>query len=761
MSSDSLKDKGFSLIESGKLQDAADMFSSILEKDSLDAESYLALGSLLCELGDISMGLSHIDRAIQLDPNYPDAFVIKGKIFLSQKQLREAAEHFARATILDHDYAEAWSMLGHTLGLMENYSEALVASKKALAIDQNLPDALLTLGHVHANTGDIDEAINTYRILLRILPNHPVAWITLARLHVITREYDEAQMCFEKAISIMGESEELLTELGNLYVRQERLDKARACFHKVIARWPDSKTALIDLALVYQKLNNINQAQTYLSSAYRSAPKDFNVLSHLANFYVKLKNYDAAKNIIRETLSHFPNNPDALSNLGMVSNLQGDVFKANEYFSQASHARPDSERVLSKKLFNLNYIPSLDAREICKEHQEWESRFGLCEKVPGKHKNNIEADKVLTVGYISPDLYAHPVSYFFAPILKNHNHKRFKVICYSDTQKYDRVTEVLKSYATLWRETNSLSNEELSQLIIDDAVDILVDLAGHNDGNRLKVFAAKPAPLQMTYLGYPTTTGLSSIDYLITDRVADPHVDIGCYSEELLYLDKCFVCYEPPYDAPEVVGLPARQNGSLTFGCMNSLAKINRCVIDLWVRLLKECATSKLLIFRDSISETQNERIREQFIEQGISAERLFVFSKMSELGEESCSQHLLVYNHIDVLLDVFPWSGHTTNCEAMWMGVPVVTLADKTRPGRLGASVLSAVGLNRLISSTPDEYVKIAKELSNDIAGLEILRSTLRDCMRNSTLCDAVQFTRRLESGYHSAWMKRVAVQE
>jgi predicted O-linked N-acetylglucosamine transferase (SPINDLY family) len=301
-----------------------------------------------------------------------------------------------------------------------------------------------------------------------------------------------------------------------------------------------------------------------------------------------------------------------------------------------------------------------------------------------------------------------------------------------------------------WRPIIGLSNRAIADQVRQDGIDILVDLAGHTAENRLPVFAYKPAPVQVTWLGYPGTTGMPVMDFRLTDDIADPPGEADKYhSETLVRLPQGFLCYGPPEDAPDVSGLPARQNGHITFGSFNNLPKINPEVIALWSRLLDQVAGSRLLLKSKQFTD---EYIRQRFLDLfsacGIAAERLTLLPRV-----DSTVGHLAIYHQVDIGLDPFPYNGTTITCEALWMGVPVITLRGDRHAGRVGASILTRMGLEDLVSESQDQYVETGIKLAKDMNSIENLRTNLRSRMQSSDLCDGRSFARIIEISFQKLW--------
>ncbi|MBC7881206.1 MAG: hypothetical protein H7Y37_07720 [Anaerolineae bacterium] len=355
----------------------------------------------------------------------------------------------------------------------------------------------------------------------------------------------------------------------------------------------------------------------------------------------------------------------------------------------------------------------------------------------------------LRIGYLSPDLFCHSVANFFEPLLETHNRAGFEIFCYAEVEHPDTTTERLQKLSDHWCFTCQLSDEELVAQIRNDQIDILVDLAGHTANSRLLVFAYRPAPVQVTYLGYPNTTGLSQIDYRFTDALADPPRAEELHTETLVRLPKGFLCYRPISEVPEVLPPPCLVNGYITFGSFNSLQKLNSEIIQCWAAILLEIPDSRLLLKSSAFSDQLTlEDVQQRFLEAGIPAERLILVGRIPVR-----SAHVGYYSQIDIALDPFPYNGTTTTCEALWMGVPVITLEGNSHVSRVGVSLLSQLDLQEFIATTQTEYIETAVRLANNIDYLAQLRSQLRQRMAASSLCDAPSLAARIEESYRWMW--------
>jgi predicted O-linked N-acetylglucosamine transferase (SPINDLY family) len=442
----------------------------------------------------------------------------------------------------------------------------------------------------------------------------------------------------------------------------------------------------------------------------------------------------------------------ALNNLGGALNHRGLHREALACYSRSMAADSAMMSAHSNYLYSMHFDPEFSAATIYEAHRAWEQLHAAPLKVfQQPHGNLRQPDRKLRIGYVSADFRDHPVGRFFFPLLALHDPAHFEIFCYSNDSGSDHLTRQLQHHAKVWREIGRMSDERAARLIRDDQIDILVDLAGHTAGNRLAVFAYKPAPVQVTWLGYPDTTGLSSIDYRLTDIHADPPgLTEKFHTEQLVRLPETFLCYRPDDENFPIGPAPALARSYVTFGSFNTLAKINRALVERWAQILRQVPGSHFLFKTKYLGDpSARQHLLDLFDGCDIPADRLEFRS-----GTPSHVEHLQQYADVDIALDTFPYHGTTTTCEALWMGVPVVTLVGDRHQCRVGQSLLSNVGLPELAGSTPEEYVRIAVDLARSIPRLSQLRSGLRERMRNSPLMDAAGFARNVEAAYRQMWL-------
>jgi len=427
--------------------------------------------------------------------------------------------------------------------------------------------------------------------------------------------------------------------------------------------------------------------------------------------------------------------------------VTGRVEEAVALGREACALEPGHVIAASAYLFFAMYHPGWDARALRQALDEWRMRFAdPLPQVRHEAGRAEEAEKRLCVGYVSPDFRDHCQAMFMLPVLGRHDAERFEIVCYSDCMRPDAVTAAIRQRCHVWRETARMGDEQLAELIRADGIDVLVDLTMHMAGNRLRVFARKPAPVQVTWLAYPGSTGLTTIDYRLTDPQLDPPgCDESVYSEKTWRLPATFWCYEPLGDVPEVGPLPARRNGHVTFGCLNNLCKVNERSLGLWAKVMARVPGSRLHLLTGP--GPQRARTLAVLAAHGIAGERVTFLERTGRAA------YMAYYRRIDIALDTVPYNGHTTSLDSFLMGVPVVTLVGNTVVGRAGLSQLTNLGMTELIGRTGEEFVEIAVGLAGDLGRLEGLREGLRERMRGSVLMDAGAFVRGLEEAYRGMW--------
>jgi protein O-GlcNAc transferase len=567
------------------------------------------------------------------------------------------------------------------------------------------------------------------------------------RLHAIQelRKQGQAEAALEELRLALADSP-LLAELhhqrGNVLKSLGRFAEAAEALRTALRIEPANSVVLLNLGVALLELEAFEESADCLARAVAIEPNRAEAHNILGHALLSMGRCTSAISAFETAVRLRPGYAAPLDNLGRALKAQGRAAEAIARHREALALAP-SPATHSNLLYSLNLVDAEPA-ELLAEHLAW----GRLYRVEGPELAAPASahGRRIRVGYVSPDFVNHAVAYFFAPVLAHHDRSRFEVFCYSNAKVPDAVTQRLRGIAEHWRDISLLDDVEAAALVRADGIDLLVDLAGHTAHNRLLVFARRPAPVQATWLGYPGTSGLSAIDFRLTDAASDPPGTAdGAYAEKLVRLPETFSCYEPSPDSPDVGKLPAERTGSVTFGCFNNFAKVTPEMITLWANVLADTPGSRLLLKSRGFADAGTcDLISRRFAHAGMDAERILFDGRM-----RSVAGHLSLYEGIDIALDTHPYNGATTTCEALWMGVPVVTLAGRTHASRVGASFLPQVGLASCVATNPSDYRRVSRGLAADLPALAALRAGLRGTMRRSTLCDAARFTRHLESAF------------
>jgi protein O-GlcNAc transferase len=597
----------------------------------------------------------------------------------------------------------------------------------------------------YLRAGEVARAEAYCRHLLQANPKEADAWYLLGLACQRQAKPAEAAECYRQAIERDPHNADAYNNLGAALDGLGNLDEAARCFENAAHLRPDAPVVQYNLGVVLAGQRKLEEAIARYRRALELQPDYLDAENNLGIVLTSQGDLDEAVACFQRVLASYPGHANAQNNLGNALQEQGMLQEAAGAFRKALEYRPDFAGAHSNLLNCLNYDPTVDSDALFAEHLHW-ANVHVRVASETAHANHRDPDRRLRVGYVSPDFYHHAAAHFLEPLFAHHDPRQVEIYCYAEVAAGDAVTRRFQDRAHGWRSTVGLSDATLAEQVRADGIDILVDLAGHTARNRLLVFAYKPAPVQISYLGYPNTTGLTTIDYRVTDVVADLSGEPVRHTEELIRLPQAF-CYAADERAPKVSLLPAATTGCVTFGSLHNLAKLNPQVIDLWCRVLRAVPRARLFVLRHTLRGSAKESLHRHLTDRGIS------FDRFDLRHASSGPSHMKAYESVDIALDTFPWSGHTTACEALWMGVPVVTLYGNRYAGRMAASTLTALGLPEFIARTPEEYVAIAADWASDLDRLGKLRGGLRERMSSSPLCDGARFTRTLEETYRMLW--------
>jgi protein O-GlcNAc transferase len=674
----------------GQFDLAESSFRQVLAQKRDHAHAHFALGNALRELGKGDDAAKSFEQAVKIMPSWADGHFNLGNALRDLGEFQRAAACFQKAITLQPNWAEAHASLGQALRLLGQYEPAITSCRKALALNPNLPEGNFNLASALWDAGKRTEALISYRMAVILKPDWPEAHHDLGYSLFQLGRLEEAIATCRKTITLKPTWAEAHAALGAMLVRQGFTFK-----HSILLREADT--------------------------------------------------------CYREALALRPDWPDAhviLAGSPVRTGLdQEETFALLE---RAIALQSDGLIAHQSLLFNRQYSTALTPPKWRDALQTFaEACFAPLKIHISNPQNHKDPQKRLRIGYASPDFHNHSCAWFIEPVLATHDQTNFEIYCYSSLHQADDVTTRLKALSDHWYDVQEMSSEAVSDLIRSHSIDILVDLAGHTFGNILPVFRHKPAPVQVTWLGCPSSTGLEAIDYRLSDPWLTPEGTEEYFTEQIWNLERPSHCYRPPTKAPEIAPLPALKNGYLTFGSFNNLMKLSPETIALWAKMLRAVEQSHLVLKSWQLGDPEVCRqVCKSFAQQGIDEARLHLLSAVSGL-----SAHLNTYNQIDIALDTFPYNGATTTLEALWMGVPVLSLAGWRTASRYSLSFLSALELHELATDSQEQFVEVARNLSRNLPYLSELRGKLRSRMRNSSLCDEVGFTHHLEAAYRQMW--------
>ena len=620
--------------------------------------------------------------------------------------------------------------------------------------DPDALDARLAAGKAAFGAGDIARARSLFAAAIAEFPGSAEPALLLATVLRHLEQPHEARAVILAAIRRHPGIARAHAQLGGVLIDLGDADAAEAACRRALDIDPACRPASMALGLALMARPHFDAAIEALGAALAHGPDDVGLRINLAAACEGAGRLDEALAHAMAALRLDPERIEALATLAGVHVRQGDGASARTAtraaMAAASRLGPDipasARQALSKLLFALNYADDLAPADVIAAHRAWgrAQQAHLAWQRPAGL--SARRERRMRVGFVSPDLRAHPVAFFLKPLIDALDKNAIEIAFYSDVRAPDGYTRALRARSDVWRDCAGLSDDAMARVIAEDQVDVLIDLAGHTGGNRLGVFARKPAPFQATWLGYPASTGLAAIDCRIVDAVTDPPGSDALAVEGLARLPGCFLCYEPPPSPVEPTRLPALSTGVVTFGSFNNFAKLSPATARLWAGALAAVPGSRLLLkSRDARDAGTRARLLGMFAGLGIATSRIDFQDWQANLD-----LHLQAYERIDIALDSFPYNGTTTTCEAHWMGVPVVTLAGDRHAARVGASLSRALGLDHLVASSPEDFAAIAARLAADLPALAAFRASARARMRSAPLLDASTFARGFEALLH-----------
>ncbi|MEO5348522.1 MAG: tetratricopeptide repeat protein [Magnetococcus sp. YQC-3] len=767
----------------GDIPAAIASFQSALRLQPTLYPAHYNLGNLLRDQGDSAAAILHYQAAIRLQPRMLLAQRNLGNLFRQLGRHAEAIRQHQAALDLDgqseQQQAEGYYNLANALADAGQIGEAVRCYQEALQRMPAMWNGWTNLGNLHQQSGDLEAAERCYRAVLVGEADSVGAHLNWIRFCQAQARDAEADAALAEALARFPENIELLRLQGDRLLRQEQAEAALAIYQRIESLQPGLAATANALGVAYRAVGQLDAAEQSWRRCLELDADHVVALTNLGTLYRLRKRHEESLRCLRLAVQRQPDDADGIASLGCTLIDLGAISEALQWLDPALAARPEHVDLLGMKafalvqqarleeaqgllakarqlkpdsfvaigntLFSSLYRDQLAAPAQTRLHQELAEQVRRHVPPPLPQRAVARGGGRRRIGYISPDFRTHPVGLFIEPVLQHHRAERVHVSCYALPCAPDETTERLQQHAHRWRDFEGWSAERMTAQIQADEIDILVDLAGYTAGGRMDLMARRPAPIQAIFLGYPYTTGLATMDYILADPTLIPPQYEYLYTERVLRFKESFLCYQRR-NAPDVAPLPALRNGYITFGSFNNLPKLSGTALDLWARLLRAVPHSRLALKASSLGDEGTRALfRHHFVERGIAAERILL------LPASLPAQYLAEFALLDIALDPIPFNGGTTSCDTFWMGVPLVTLAGESFMGRMGASLLTTLGHPEWIAATADEYVAIAARLAADVSRLADLRARLRLEMQGSGLCDAAGYTAQLEDLYLS----------
>jgi predicted O-linked N-acetylglucosamine transferase (SPINDLY family) len=696
----------------GQLAEARVGYKKVLKKRPNHVDALHMLAASEHQSGDFEAALRLLKRALLFDPSSASVQCDLGIVLAALRRDDEALACFDKVISMQADFVEAHFHQGTVLLRLGRHAEAIASFDNAIALDSQHVNALINKGHALHLLGRFAEAITCYDKLLMVKPAHAPALVNRGAAFKELRQTERAIAEFNLALAIEPDCPLTWINRGEALLVLRRIDEALASFDRALSIDPEQSLAWLGRANVLLLTSGVADA---LAACQRA-------------------------------LAIEPNSVKALTQIGQCHGARGDAEAAVSFFDRALAIKPDDESALANKIFTLDFCDCGFAQHQA-ARSEWWRRIGsnIPTQRPSQYENGRDPGRRIVLGYVSAEFRRRSAAYSFRPVLENHDKSSFEVICYSGTPIEDNVTGSFRRLADRWRNALQWSDDQLADCIRADKVDILIDLSGHGDGTRLKTFARKPAPIQVTAWGHANGTGLPTIDYLFSDPVALPAEFRHLFAEQTYDLPTLIIIEPPPAELRCSVP-PVVSNGYVTYGVLNRISKISDAAIKVWARILNSDLTSRLLIKDKLLDDPSVQRmLLDRFACHDIAPARI------SFQGSTTREEHLAAHRYVDICLDPFPQGGGVTTWEALHMGVPVVAKLGKAGTSRLAGAIVSAVGLSDWVAADEDGYVDIALRSAPD--RLRTIRNELPGLIERR--CGAAAYTRAVEEAYRTMWQK------
>ncbi|MBU2090542.1 MAG: tetratricopeptide repeat protein, partial [Alphaproteobacteria bacterium] len=738
-----LLDQAIALHQQGRLAEAEALYRQVLALDGKQPDALHLLGQIERHKGNAQAGLEMIDRAVALRPDSAPYRMTRGNTLRVMGRRAEAIIAYREALELNPDFADAHNNLG--VVLLESGDAPMAAGhfRRALEIRPAYPDAANNLGNALKATGDFNGALVAYEHALKLAPAAATIWTNLATMHHKLGHMEQCEACFRKALEIDPRLADAHSNFGTILANWGRYDEAQAHLEKAIELRPDFPEALMSLGYALIEQGRGIEGEAKYLRAIELVPD-----SPLANRMFSMKLYKQrrvaeARDYALRALpqAKFRERGMLLSHLASIMAMLSDYTQVKPMSDEALALAPWEDEIWEQRLYNFSYHPDLPASDIFAEFVRWGD--GQKVSVPSAYANAREPNRRLRVGFVSPDFRRHTSRFYFSALFEHHDREAIELIGYSNVQQPDEWTERFRGWSSGWREIRGLSDAEVAEQIRADGIDILIDACNHMQDHRLGVFTLKPAPVQATWLGAAWTTGLPTVDYVLFDPYLAPDGTLA--REKIMRLPGCFIAYRPPEGTPDVAPLPALRTGHVTFGYSGRTERLNPRVFRAWGEILSRLPEARLILDFRAFADPQTQAYYRDYLAQhGVDTARVEMRNSadiFKGLGD------------IDILLDCFPHSGGTMLFDALWMGVPALTLAGRPPVGRIGTSLMMNLGLADWVTQSESDYVERAVTLAGDIAALDALRAGMRSRMRASPLMDEQGFARHYGTALRQMW--------
>ena len=740
---------GVTLQEMGRFDEAEAAYRQALQIDPNYADAHSNLGVVLQTSGRLSEAEEHYRRAVQINPGYAAAHYNLGNVLRESGSLDEAADSYRRALRLKADDAQIHYRLAEVLKQQGRLDESAASYRLALEISPDNAYVHYNLGNVCKDMGQLAQAEHCYRQAVRIAPDFAQAHYNLGVILQDAGRLDEAATSYRSALQIDPGYSDAHYNLGNVSKDLGDMTDAEASYRKAIEIDPGYADAFNNLGNVLKQQEKLDEAAVCYRRAIAIRPDYLEAHTNLGAILQKIGKPDQALSCFERALQIDPDCADAHNGLAITLHSLNRLGEAVAHFRRTLEIRPDFAVAHSNLIFTLELMADVDTATLMEERCRWSVAHAAHLYRRNDHKNNPDSQRRLRIGYVSADFRAHSAAYAFGAMLTSFDRDNFDVIAYSNSTVCDELTRMFQSSVTAWRDIARLSDDAAVDLIGSDQIDILVDLSGHSAGNRLLVFARKPAPIQVSAFGYASGTGIGAMDVLFSDPVFIPPDERHFYTEQIRYLPSA-IGYFMPAPPPAVNALPALSNGFITFGSYNRLVKNSEGAYLAWAKILQAVPDSRMIFKTPALDDvTTGTRIKDRFAGMGVDPARIML------LGNTSRDAHMAAFNLIDIALDPFPHGGGVSALEGLVMGVPVLTLCWPTLAGRVSTSIATNLGLTDWIAYSPEQYVELAIEKASDLQSLAGLRQNLRGVFLSSVLGDQAAYVGAVEREYRQLWQE------